>query len=103
MGLVACEAAYKYGRQWLNELKEYLLDNLNFLRDYLETNIPQIKLIESEGTYLIWLDCSALGFEDKNLKSLSLKKPNCGLTQDISLEKKEKASRESILHVQEKH
>ena len=56
MGLVACEAAYKYGRQWLNELKEYLLDNLNFLRDYLETNIPQIKLIEPEGTYLIWLE-----------------------------------------------
>lgn len=68
MGLIACEAAYKYGRQWLNELKEYLLDNLNFLRDYLETNIPQIKLIEPEGTYLIWLDCSALGLEDKELE-----------------------------------
>ena len=103
MGLVACEAAYKYGRQWLNELKEYLLDNLNFLRDYLETNIPQIKLIEPEGTYLIWLDCSALGLEDKELEKFIVEKPNCGLTQDISFEKKEKASRESILHVQGKH
>lgn len=74
MGLVACEAAYKYGRQWLNELKEYLLDNLNFLRDYLETNIPQIKLIEPEGTYLIWLDCSALGFEDKELEKFIVEK-----------------------------
>ncbi|RGF50910.1 pyridoxal phosphate-dependent aminotransferase [Eubacterium sp. AF36-5BH] len=74
MGLVACEVAYKYGRQWLNELKEYLLDNLNFLRDYLETNIPQIKLIESEGTYLIWLDCSALGFEDKELEKFIVEK-----------------------------
>lgn len=74
MGLVACEVAYKYGRQWLNELKEYLLDNLNFLRDYLETNIPQIKLIEPEGTYLIWLDCSALGFEDKELEKFIVEK-----------------------------
>ena len=74
MGLVACEAAYKYGIQWLNELKEYLLDNLNFLRDYLETNIPQIKLIEPEGTYLIWLDCSALGFEDKELEKFIVEK-----------------------------
>lgn len=74
MGLVACEAAYKYGRQWLNELKEYLLDNLNFLRDYLETNIPQIKLIEPEGTYLIWLDCSALGLEDKELEKFIVEK-----------------------------
>lgn len=74
MGLVACEAAYKYGRQWLNELKEYLLDNLNFLRDYLETNIPQIKLIEPEGTYLIWLDCSALGLEDKALEKFIVEK-----------------------------
>lgn len=74
MGLVACEAAYKYGRQWLNELKEYLLDNLNFLRDYLETNIPQIKLIEPEGTYLIWLDCSALGFEDEELEKFIVEK-----------------------------
>ncbi len=74
MGLVACEAAYKYGRQWLNELKKYLLDNLNFLRDYLETNIPQIKLIEPEGTYLIWLDCSALGLEDKELEKFIVEK-----------------------------
>lgn len=74
MGLVACEVAYKYGRQWLNELKEYLLDNLNFLRDYLETNIPQIKLIEPEGIYLIWLDCSALGLEDKELEKFIVEK-----------------------------
>lgn len=74
MGIVACEAAYKYGRQWLDELKEYLLNNLNFLRDYLETNIPQIKLIEPEGTYLIWLDCSELGFEDKELETFIVEK-----------------------------
>ena len=55
-------------------MKEYLLDNLNFLRDYLETNIPQIKLIEPEGTYLIWLDCSALGFEDKELEKFIVEK-----------------------------
>lgn len=56
LGLVACESAYRNGRQWLDSLKEYLIENLNFVRDYLEENIPSVKLIEPEGTYLIWLD-----------------------------------------------
>ena len=55
LGLVACESAYRNGRQWLDSLKEYLIENINFVRDYLEENIPSVKLIEPEGTYLIWL------------------------------------------------
>ena len=49
-GIVACEAAYTQGRDWLEALKSYLTDNLNYLRDFLVRYIPQIKLIEPEGT-----------------------------------------------------
>lgn len=61
MGLVAAKAAYTYGEAWLCELKEYLAANLSFVREFLKENIPQIKLVEPQGLYLIWLDCSALG------------------------------------------
>ena len=74
LGLVACESAYRNGRQWLDSLKEYLIENLNFVRDYLEENIPSVKLIEPEGTYLIWLDFGELGLENEELEDLIINK-----------------------------
>lgn len=70
IGLHACKAAYETGREWLEELKVYLKGNLDFVREYLEQNLPQIKLIEPEGTYLIWLDCRALGLPETKLEHL---------------------------------
>lgn len=70
IGLHACKAAYETGRDWLEELKVYLKGNLDFVRDYLEKNLPQIKLIEPEGTYLIWLDFRALGLPEEKLEHL---------------------------------
>ena len=69
MGLVACQAAYTYGAEWLDELKAYLTDNLSFVREYLKDNIPDIRLIEPQGTYLIWLDCRCLRLTDRELKA----------------------------------
>lgn len=70
IGLHACKAAYETGREWLDELKAYLKGNLDFVKEYLQKNIPQIKLIEPEGTYLIWLDCRALGLPEEKLEHL---------------------------------
>lgn len=70
MGMTACAAAYKYGEQWLDELKSYLTDNLNFTREYLKKNLPEITLIEPEATYLIWLDCRKIGLSDSELQNL---------------------------------
>lgn len=61
LGLVACEAAYTYGEEWLAQVKAYIEANIAFVREYLVQNLPQINLLPIEGTYLIWLDCSALG------------------------------------------
>lgn len=63
LGLVACEAAYRYGRPWLEQVKEYLYDNILFTDAYLKQYIPQIKLLPPQGTYLLWLDCSELGLD----------------------------------------
>ena len=68
MGLVACEAAYSYGREWLDTVKEYIRLNVDFTRDYLKENLPKMKLIEPEGTYLLWIDASSYGLSDEDLE-----------------------------------
>lgn len=70
MGIVACQAAYSSGGEWLDALLEYLEGNLAFLHEFLEKHIPQIRLVKPEGTYLAWLDCNALGLNDDSLENL---------------------------------
>ena len=70
IGLTACLAAYEKGGEWLDELKKYLSENLAFVRAYIGGNLPKIKLVEPEGTYLVWLDCRELGLSDEQLQSL---------------------------------
>lgn len=74
LGAVACEAAYCGGQEWLDQLRAYLLENLNFLRAYLQEKLPQIHLVEPEGTYLVWLDCSELGISGKELDQFIVEK-----------------------------
>lgn len=79
MGLVACQTAYTYGESWLKQLKTYLAQNLAFIRAFLNENLPQIKLVEPEGTYLIWLDFSALSLTTPELEELITNKANLWL------------------------
>lgn len=74
MGLVACEAAYKYGRDWLDQLLVYLKGNLDFARFFIEHNMPGVKLVEPEGTFLLWLDCRDLHISDNELDRLVIEK-----------------------------
>ncbi len=70
MGLVACEAAYRYGRDWLDQLLVYLKGNLDFARDFIQSQMPGVKLVEPEGTFLLWLDCRDLQIGDDELDRL---------------------------------
>ena len=79
MGLIGCQAAYETGEEWLKQLKEYLQGNLDFVRSYLLRNLPQIHLIESEGTYLLWLDFRALGMTEAQRTDLIEKKAHLWL------------------------
>ncbi|MGM0601736.1 MAG: MalY/PatB family protein [Bacillota bacterium] len=63
-GLNALKTAYNNGSEWLSNQQQYLKENLDYTADYLKKEIPEIKLIYPEGTYLLWLDCRGLGFED---------------------------------------
>ena len=60
-------AAYNESEDWLEELKEVIYDNKQTVKDYLSNELPVIKLVECEATYLLWLDCSALNVSSKVL------------------------------------
>jgi cystathionine beta-lyase len=74
MGIVACQAAYEGGEDWLCALLAYLTENLAFLRDFLTERVPRVKLIEPQGSYLAWLDCKALALNDQKLDEMILYK-----------------------------
>jgi cystathionine beta-lyase len=68
LSAAAIEAAYNQGGEWLDDLLTYLQGNVDFLRSYLSENLPQVNLIEPEGTYLVWLDFKTLGLDAKALE-----------------------------------
>lgn len=74
MALAACESAYRYGRDWLDQLLVYLKGNLDFARDFINSNMHGVKLVEPEGTFLLWLDCRGLGISDDELDDLVVQK-----------------------------
>ena len=74
MGIVSCQAAYTHGEEWLDALKDYLKGNLDFIRDFLKEELPQVRLVEPEGTYVVWLDFTALGLSPDDLEDLMVRK-----------------------------
>ena len=69
-GVVAVKTAYLQGADWLAQVMAYIEENYWFMEKFLRENLPQIKPVKPEGTYLIWLDCRELGMEDEKLKNL---------------------------------
>ena len=73
-GLAACEAAYRYGEEWYSGVKAYILENISFTKKFLEERIPKVKMLEPEGTYLVWVDFRALGLSNRELEDLIIHK-----------------------------
>ncbi len=78
-GIVALKASYTYGAEWLDELLNYLKENLEFLIRFLEERLPSIKIIKPQGTYLVWLDFRSLGMTPQELSNFLLKKAKIAL------------------------
>lgn len=75
MSLAATKAAYQFGDRWLDELLIYLQGNINYVIKSLMST--KIKPLPPQGTYLIWIDCRALGLNDRELEDFFIKK--CGV------------------------
>lgn len=67
LGLVACEAAYKYGDEWYQAMLAYVKSNIDYVKEYVRTNLKNVRMITTEGTYLVWLDFRDTGIDADEL------------------------------------
>ncbi len=67
LGLTGAKAAYEHGAEWLTQLLAYIEENYARTKSFLAAHLPKVKIIEPEGTYLLWLDFSAYGLTDEAL------------------------------------
>ncbi|WP_318677393.1 MalY/PatB family protein [Treponema sp.] len=74
MGIVAATSAYSDGEQWFDAAKDYIWQNIQFAKKYIEENAPKIKAIIPEGSYLLWLDFSGFEFSDEEINVRILNK-----------------------------
>ena len=73
-GVAATMAAYNYGDEWYEAVKKYIKSNIELAKEYIDKNLPGVKLIPTEGTYLIWLDFRPLGLCERELEDLIVHK-----------------------------
>lgn len=74
LGIVATMAAYKGGEEWSKECKNYIRGNLDYIRSFLKENLPELRLVEPQGTYFAWIDFTGLGLSDEELQDLIVNK-----------------------------
>jgi cystathionine beta-lyase len=77
----ALESAYRQGDEWLEQVLDYLQGNLDFILTCFAAKIPKIKVIRPQGTYLVWLDCRALGINDQDLRNFLIEKAKIWLDE----------------------
>jgi len=83
-GIEALISAYEDGESWLESLKEHLRKNIAYVNSFLEEHNLPIKTIPTQATFLMWLDCSALGFSHEELKAFFYEKAKLGLNDGMS-------------------
>lgn len=69
-------AAYNEGEEWLDQLKEYLDETIEFIDSYLKENMPKVKMIKPEGTYIVWMDFSGYGITPEEVHDRIYNKAN---------------------------
>ena len=67
-GVIATQAAYNAGEEWLEQLIAYLHANYLYMREFFREHLPQFPVATLEGTYLVWVDCRALGLRSEELE-----------------------------------
>ncbi len=86
LGYLATEAAYRYGEDWLTELKELIEKHINYVVDVFGKE-TKIKVMKPQGTYLIWLDFSAYGLSEEDLQGLLKKEAKVILNRGLDFGK----------------
>ena len=82
--VTAFEAGYRQGAEWLMQMMAYVRGNRDFVLRFVEQRLPEIRVTDPEGTYLLWLDCRALGLDDRELKRFMVEQAGVGLNPGIT-------------------
>lgn len=83
-GLVGMEAAYETGEEWLADLLPYIQSNITYTMNFFREQLPKVKIMEPEGTYLLWLDFSEYDLSDKELEERFVHKGKVVLNTGVS-------------------
>lgn len=83
-GLVGMEAAYETGEEWLAELLPYIQSNITYTMNFFQEQLPKVKIMKPEGTYLLWLDFSEYDLSDKELEERFVHKGKVVLNTGVS-------------------
>ena len=75
----ATRAAYEECEEWLDQMLAYVQGNVNFVDNYLKENVPEIKAIQPEASFLVWLDCRSLNLSQRELVKLFIEKAHLAL------------------------
>lgn len=78
-GNIAMEAAYTFGDEWVDQLVEYLEENYLYLEDFFREELPKVKVMRTEATYLAWLDFRNYNMKDEELSKYIIEKAGVGL------------------------
>ena len=76
--------AYEHGEQWLDEMLKYVYDNMTYVMKFFKENMPEIKAIRPQGTYLMWLDFTRVFKTSEELDEFLIKKAKVGLNSGAS-------------------
>lgn len=76
---IATVAAFREGEEWRRQMLAYVEDNVRFVEDYCREHIPAVKPLRPEASFLVWLDCRALGLSHDALVDLFVKRAHLAL------------------------
>lgn len=79
LSMVAHQAAYAHGGEWFDELLVYLEKNIKFTVDYLQRNLPAVKVVQPEATYMIWIDFRGTGLSPEEINDKLIKEAKVAL------------------------
>lgn len=83
LSMVAFEAAYKHGDEWLKQLMSYLETSRNRVGEFIDQHLPGVKLVKPEATYLLWLNCKELKLTDSELRDFFVKQCRVGMNPGV--------------------
>ena len=82
--IAAFEAGYRHGGDWVAAMMDYVRGSRDFVLGFVEQQLPEIRVFDPQGTYLLWLDCRALGLDDDGLKQFMVEQARVGMNPGIT-------------------